>query len=131
MRDGVNLTEKYTFKNVNSNIADLAMWNPEYWDETSPSTISDEYRALNTARHEDAVQNGTLPTYYDSVLFLSTPLKDAFVYNTNDDLLQIMMGTDPVDEMVDDLLANYETKGLSDMLAEVNAAAAELGITAG
>lgn len=71
------------------------------------------------------------PTYYDSVLFLSTPLKDAFVYNTNDDLLQIMMGTDPVDEMVDDLLANYETKGLSDMLAEVNAAAAELGITAG
>jgi len=41
-----------------------------------------------------------------------------------------MMGTDPVDEMVDDLLANYETKGLSDMLAEVNAAAAELGITA-
>lgn len=131
MRDGVNLTEKYTFKNVNSNIADLAMWNPEYWDETSPSTISDEYRALNTARHEDAVQNGTLPTYYDSVLFLSTPLKDAFVYNTNDDLLQIMMGTDPVDEMVDDLLANYETKGLSDMLEEVNAAAAELGITAG
>ena len=64
------------------------------------------------------------------MLFLSTPLKDAFVYNTNDDLLQIMMGTDPVEEMVDDLLANYETKGLSDMLAEVNAAAAELGITA-
>lgn len=37
-------------------------------------------------------KNGTLllPAYYDSVLFL-TPLKDAFVYNTNDDLLQVMM----------------------------------------
>ena len=130
MKDGVDLMEKYTFKNVNSNIADLAMWNPEYWDSEYPSTISEEYRALNTARHEDAVQNGTLPAYYDSVLFLSTPLKDAFVYNTNDDLLQVMMGSDPVEKMVDDLLANYETKGLSDMLAEVNAKAAELGIKA-
>ncbi len=130
MKEGVNLAEKYTFKNVNSNIADLAMWNPEYWNNDYPSTISEEYRALNTARHEDAVQNGTLPTYYDSVLFLSTPLKDAFVYNTNDDLLQIMMGNEPVEKMVDDLLANYETKGLSDMLAEVNARAAELGIKA-
>ena len=41
-----------------------------------------------------------------------------------------MMGSDPVEKMVDDLLANYETKGLSDMLAEVNAKAAELGIKA-
>lgn len=130
MKDGVNLKEKYTFKNVNSNIADLAMWNPESWDNTYPSSISDEYRALNTARHEDAVNNGTLPEYYDSVMFISTPLKDAFVYNTNDDLLQIMMGSEPVEDMVDDLLANYETKGLSKMLAEVNAKAAELGIKA-
>lgn len=49
-------------------------------------------------------------------------------YDTNDDLLQIMMGAEPVDKMVDDLLANYETKGLSAMLDEVNAQAAELGI---
>ena len=41
-----------------------------------------------------------------------------------------MMGTDPVDKMVDDLLANYESKGLSKMLAEVNEAAAAQGIKA-
>ena len=76
------------------------------------------------------MENGTLPVYYDSVMFLSTPLKDAFVYNTNDDLLQVMMGTDPVDQMVDNLLAGYEAKGLSDMVAEVNEAAAAQGITA-
>ena len=63
-------------------------------------------------------------------MFLSTPLKDAFAYNTNDDLLQIMMGSEPVEKMVDDLLASYEAKGLSDMLDEVNAKAAELGIQA-
>ena len=63
-------------------------------------------------------------------MFLSTPLKDSFTYSTNDDLLQIMMGNDPVEQMVDDLLASYEAKGLSAMLDEVNAAANELGITA-
>ena len=106
------------------------MWNPESWDISFPSTIPAEYRALNVERHDDAVKNGTLPEYYDSVMFLSTPLKDAFTYNTNDDLLQIMMGTEPVDKMVDDLFASYETKGLSAMLAEVNAKAASLGIKA-
>ena len=108
MKEGVNLSDKYTFCNVNCNISALAMWNPETWDMSFTSTIPEEYRKLNEERHEDAVKNGTLPKYYDSVLFISTPLKDSFVYNTNDDLLQIMMGTDPVDKMVDDLLANYE-----------------------
>lgn len=130
MKEGVNLSDKYTFCNVNSNISALAMWNPETWDMSFPSTIPAEYRKLNEERHEDAVQNGTLPKYYDSVLFISTPLKDSFVYNTNDDLLQIMMGTDPVEKMVDDLLANYESKGLSKMLTEVNEAAAAQGIKA-
>lgn len=130
MREGVVLGDKYTFCNTNSNITSLAMWNPESWDSSFPSTISAEYRALNDVRHEDAVKNGSLPKYYDSVMFLSTPLKDGFVYNTNDDLLQIMMGSDPVEKMVDDLLAGYESKGLSDMLNEVNAKAAELGIKA-
>ena len=40
------------------------------------------------------------------------------------------MGSDPVEQMVDELLANYESKGLTAMLDEVNAKAAELGITA-
>ena len=96
---------------------------------TYPSTRPQEYRELNEARHQDAVQNGYLPEYYDAIMFLSTPLKDNFVYNSDDDLMQIMMGTEPVDKMVDDLMANYESKGLSDMIAEVNAAAEAAGIT--
>lgn len=130
MREGIDLSEKYTFKNANSNVSNLAMWAPGSWNDVYPSTTSEEYRALNNVRHKDALENGTLPTYYDGVLFLSTPLKDAFVYNTNDDLLQIMMGSEPVDKMVDDLLSNYEAKGLSKMLDEVNKQAKELGIKA-
>jgi putative aldouronate transport system substrate-binding protein len=129
MRDGVILSDKYSFMNSNASLSSLAMWNPSSWDISLPSYYPDEYRALNVERHEDAVKNGSLPKYYDSVMFLSTPLKDEFVYNTNDDLLQIMMGKDPVDKMVDDLLAQYEKQGLSDMLKEVNEAAAAAGIS--
>ena len=50
MKEGVNLSDKYTFCNVNSNISALAMWNPEKWDMSFPSTIPEEYRKLNTRR---------------------------------------------------------------------------------
>ena len=83
---------------------------------------------MNVQRHQDAVENGTLPEYYDSVLFLSTPLKNDFVMSTADDLMTIMMGDEPVDKMVDDLMANYESKGLSHMITEVNEAAKAAGI---
>lgn len=128
MREGVNLGEKYAFKNPNSSISSLAIWDPASWDMDSPSAAPKEYRDLDVQRHQDAVENGYLPTYYDEVRYLSTPKKDAFVYEPSDDLLQIMMGTEPVDEMVDDLMEKYEKKGLSEMLEEVNKAAKEAGI---
>lgn len=43
--------------------------------------------------------------------------------------MQIMMGTEPVADMVDELLKNYENNGLSAMIDEVNQAAADQGIT--
>lgn len=129
LKEGVNLAEKYPFKNPNSSISSLAIWDASSWDMSAPCPTPEKYRQLNVERHEDAVNNGYLPKYYDDVLFLSTPKKDEFVYNPSDDLLQIMMGTEPVDKMVDDLMKNYEKKGLSDMIKEVNEAAKEAGIT--
>lgn len=129
MKEGVNLLEKYTFKNPDSSISSLAMWDPSQWDMTAPSNDPQEYRDLNVQRHQDAVENGYLPKYYDELLFLSTPKKEEFVYNPSDDLLQIMMGEEPVEKMVDDLMKKYDEKGLQEMLEEVNAAAKEAGIT--
>ena len=129
MKDGVDIANKYQFTNNNSSVNALGMWNPSSWDMTFPSAIPMEYRQLSEDRHMDAVNNGTLPKYYDNVLFLSTPLKNEFTYNTNDDLMQIMMGTEPVSEMVDKLFENYENNGLSAMIDEVNQAAKDQGIT--
>ena len=124
LREGVNLTEKYPF----TLISNLAVHNPKKWDENFPSDIPEEYYVEVRKRHEDAVNNGKLPELCDAALLISTPLKDKFAYNPHDDFLQIMMGTEPVDQMVDELMADYEAKGLSAMLDEVNAKAKELGI---
>lgn len=128
VKDGVDFNNKYKFIGTAS-ANSLAMWRPSSWDINYPSSIPMEYRQLSEDRHMDAVNNGTLTKYYDSVLFLSTPLKNEFTFNVNDDFMQIMMGTDPVPDMVDELLKSYESNGLSDMIEEVNQAATEMGIT--
>lgn len=53
-------------------------------------------------------------------MLISTPLKDKFYYNPHDDFYTIMMGTEPVDKMVDSLMEGYKDKGLEPMLDEVN-----------
>jgi putative aldouronate transport system substrate-binding protein len=126
LREDIKLGDKYPF--YKSGASCLALWNPDSWDIVFPSASPKEWLELNVARHNDAVNNGTLPKYYDAVLFLSTPLKDAFAWNAKDDLIQVMQGTEPVDKMISDLLAGYESKGYSAMIKEVNEAAAAAGI---
>ena len=78
--------------------------------------------------YENARDTGTIPAFDDRVLYLSTPLKNTFVWDSNEDMLSIMIGTDPVKKMTEELLAKYESKGLSAMIDEVNAKAKEKGI---
>ena len=41
--------------------------------------------------------------------------------------MAVMMGSEPVEKMVEDLLKSYEDKGLEAMIKEVNEKAAEMG----
>ena len=41
--------------------------------------------------------------------------------------MAVMMGSEPVEKMVEDLLKSYEDKGLEAMIQEVNEKAAEMG----
>lgn len=126
LREGVVLSEKYSV--YNGSLSSLATWSADSWDMGVPSSKPEGFRQLSEDRHQDAVQNGKLPKYYDAISFMSTPLKDSFVYSSSDDMMTVMMGNEPVDKMVEDLLAGYEEKGLSAMLEEVNQAAKEAGI---
>ena len=59
---------------------------------------------------------------------LKTETKTNFAVMDHDDLLNIMMGTDDVETMWNNLLSQYEAQGLSQMIEEVNAAAATMNL---
>ena len=70
---------------------------------------------------------GELPSFDMRITYMSTPLKDKFIIYQADDLMAVMMGNEPVEKMVEDLLKSYEDKGLEAMIKEVNEKAAEMG----
>ena len=80
------------------------------------------------ARVAEAKNVGTLAPFYQKISFLSTPLKDQFNQIVSDDFYQIMMGTDDVQKMYDDMVAGYKAKGLDAMIEEVNQQAKAAGI---
>ena len=93
-----------------------------------PSTFPIGYSILQEQTYENARDTGTVPAFDDRVLYLSTPLKNTFVWDSNEDMLSVMIGTDPVHKMTDELRAKYESKGLSAMIDEVTAKVKENGI---
>lgn len=115
-KEGVVLLEKYPFSNTSGlfefdntyNVLNLT-GNEEY----------DKYVSMVMAYY-DKVKKTTLPEYNPAHTNISTPLKNAFVIKPAEDLLTIMTGKDPVEKMYKDLMDNYERKGLSKMIDEVN-----------
>ena len=128
MREGVKLADKYSMMNPNSAVGSLAMWNPANVDRNYPGKITSEYYDLIDARVAEAKNVGTLAPFYQKISFLSTPLKDQFNQIVSDDFYQIMMGTDDVQKMYDDMVAGYKAKGLDAMIEEVNQQAKAAGI---
>lgn len=68
------------------------------------------------------------PDYEVRLTYASTPTKDKFTIFDHDFMLNIMMGNEPVEKMWEDLLKDYEAKGLSKMIDEVNEKAREMGL---
>ncbi len=125
LEDGVTLGTKYPSTNL---LIGLASWGQSNTNRTYPASAPTEsYRDGDFALYEQAKSTGDLPDYDMRITYLSTPLKDQFIIYQADDLISIMMGSEPVETMVEDLLKSYEEKGLSAMIDEVNAKAAELG----
>lgn len=124
MKDVDAFQGKYDFmKSLNS----LVAWTPSVWNDTFPSVHPEGYREQDMKRYNDAKTIGTMPEFDMRYTYLSTPLKSKFVIKPVDDLVNIMMGSEPVDVMYEKLLKDYEAKGLSAMIKEVNETAKTLG----
>lgn len=68
------------------------------------------------------------PDYEVKLTHISTPTKDKFSILDHDFMLKIMAGKEPVEKMWNDVLKEYEGKGLNKMIDEVNEKAKELGL---
>lgn len=108
-------------------LPNLVQWEVSVYDDTLPTTVPEECRQQNMAIYKEAKAIGTIPEFDMRYTYLSTPLKNKFVIKPAEDLLNIMMGTEPVEDMYNQLLKDYEAKGLSSMIKEVNDTAKELG----
>lgn len=124
MEENVVLADKYPF----AMISNLAMHNPRYWDYKFASYIPSGYLDENDKRVNDAIDNGYLLNISDASMLLSTPLKNKFYFNPHEDFYKFMMGEEPVDKMVEDMMNDYKAKGLEEMLDEVNELAKDRGI---
>lgn len=75
-----------------------------------------------------SIKNSKLPDYDIRLTYLSTPTKDKFSVLDHDDLLKVMLSKEPVEQAWNGILNNYKSKGLDQMIEEVNAKAKESGI---
>ena len=102
---------------------------PAVWvcNDCGPERARQVARMRDFDLYEQAVATGELPSFDMRITYMSTPLKDKFIIYQADDLMAVMMGSEPVEKMVEDLLKSYEDKGLEAMIKEVNEKAAEMG----
>lgn len=121
-----NIGDKYCTKGILSEL--VAYNNSECYNMNSPVIVDKKIRQEACDYIDWVLKNTTVPKYYPELTMLKTDTKTNFTVMDHDDLLNIMMGTDDVETMWNNLLSQYEAQGLSQMIEEVNAAAATMDL---
>ena len=104
-------------------LAVLARWNPSSYDNRFVATSPEEYSAVDRSLVEQA-KEVKIPEYNQRCTQLVMELGIDFGISFNDDFLNIMTGTEPVEEMWAEIVKGYEANGLEDMIQQVNDALA-------
>lgn len=107
-----------------SGLKDLAKWAPNAYDETYATDWPDEYNEINRNRAKEAAAI-EIPEYNPECTEKVKALGIELSINLEDDTIAIMTGTDSVEDMWNDLVEQYQSKGLDDAVAKVNDALAE------
>lgn len=104
-------------------LAVLARWNPSSYDSRFVATSPEEYSAVDRNLVEQA-KEVKIPEYNQRCTQLVMELGIDFGISFNDDFLNIMTGTEPVEEMWAEIVKGYEANGLEEMIQQVNDALA-------
>ena len=118
--DSVVITDTYPSTEA---LGILARRNPSTYDSRFVSAYPKEYDEVNAELVAQA-EEVTIPEYNQRCTQLVMELGLDFVVNFNEDFLNIMTGTQPVEEMWADTVAGYEADGLQDVITQVNEALA-------
>ncbi|MFV0504482.1 MAG: extracellular solute-binding protein [Lachnospirales bacterium] len=97
----------------------LARWNPSTYDDRFVLPTPTEYIEIDLNRVEQG-KNVVLPEYNQRCTELVSELGIEFTISYFDDFFTIMTGTEPVEDMWNDMLDKYEDDGLSDVIKQVN-----------
>ena len=106
---------------------DLVAWTPELPNGYEfKSIIPQELLDISEARVE-AARNAPVPEFDTRYTDIFISLGTDFGLSLADDMLTIMTGNQPVEEMWQAILENYKSQGPEDIIEQVNAKAKELG----
>lgn len=117
LHEGADLTGTYP---STSALKDLAKWSPNAYDSKYATDWPDEYNEINRKRAEQA-SAAEIPEYNPECTEIVKALGIDLSINLEDDTISIMTGKDSVEDMWNDLVEQYQSKGLNDVIEQVNA----------
>lgn len=108
-----------TYNSINI-FANLASWTPGMEDSNEfPLVVPREYIDINNAKYEVA-KGVTVPEYNYDCTTAFVNLGTDFALVVEEDLLNIMTGTEDVEKMWNDIIDGYKQNGLEDIITQVN-----------
>jgi putative aldouronate transport system substrate-binding protein len=133
-KDGDKITLKTTNEELlqkqpgAGTLGQLVEFDDQYFYDPNNSAVDASIREAAVKDLEVAKSETREPDYEVKLTYVSTPTKDKFTIFDHDFMLNIMMGNKPVEDMWNSLLKDYESKGLSKMIDEVNEKAKAMGL---
>ena len=114
--DGAIVSDKYPSCGV---LGILVRWNPSSYDDRFAAGIPETYNQVNydLAREAKAVK---IPDHENECIQIMREKKIDFGIKNESDFLRIMTGTEPVEEMWEEIYEEYEEKGLQKVIDTVN-----------
>ena len=118
---------QYTFeeKNPSSVIRQLVTWGGD-WAKISP-TVDKRYRDIYNEAEEYVMNNAVFSEYQYEVAWTNTPAMAKWNYKSDfsQGFVKIIVGTDDIEKMYDEIIAGTLAKGGEQALQELNEALAE------
>lgn len=97
----------------------LVRWDPSLYDDRFPSTVPADCLRVNYELLQEA-EEVPIPEHEPECRRIMKEERIDFSLDLNNDFLSIMTGTEPVEEMWEEIKREYEEKGLQEMIGIVN-----------